>query len=80
MDQPIGPAQPSTSATQTKAFSLVSEDIAAIEAVKQEEKLLSDSAALRLLIREGRKYRELRRQAEQEVLQRLIQAEIGKGK
>jgi len=79
MDQPISPAQPPTSATQTKAFSLVSEDIAAIEAVKQEEKLLSDSAALRLLIREGRKYRELRQQAEQEVLQRLIRAEMSKG-
>jgi len=79
MDQLISPAQPRASATQTKAFSLVSEDVAAIEAVKQEENLLSDSAALRLLIREGRKYRELRRQAEQEVLHRLIRAEIRKG-
>ncbi len=79
MDQPIAPAQPRASATQTKAFSLVSEDVAAIEVVKQEEKLLSDSAALRLLIREGRKYRELRRQAEQEVFQRLIRGEISKG-
>lgn len=60
------------SATQTKAFSLVSADVEAIENVRKEERLMSDSAALRLLIEEGRKYRTLRQQAEKELMAKLI--------
>ncbi len=41
----------------TKAYSLTREDVLAIETVKQEEALLSDSAALRRLIRDGQRFR-----------------------
>ncbi len=57
----------------TKAFTLGAQDLDAIEAVRHEEGLLSDSAAVRLLIREGVKYRALRRQAEHELLKRITQ-------
>jgi hypothetical protein len=47
------------SGMMTKAFSLTREDVRLIQAVKREEFLLSDSAALRRLIRDGQKYRAL---------------------
>lgn len=72
------PQASSPPATQTKAFSLASADVEAIEAVRQEEKLMSDSAALRLLIREGLKYRELRHQAEKELMAKFAQPGIEK--
>lgn len=74
MNELQAPSLPSTPATQTKAFSLASADVEAIEAVRQEEELMSDSAALRLLIREGRKYRELRQQAEKELMAKFAQS------
>ncbi len=48
--------------TVTKAFTLTREDVAAIEAVKQEEELISSSAALRRLIQDGQRFRDLMRQ------------------
>lgn len=75
MNEPQTSSPPATPATQTKAFSLVSADVEAIEAVRQEEKLMSDSAALRLLIREGCKYRELRQQAERELMAKFARSE-----
>ena len=57
---------------QTKAFSLTAEDVAAVERVKTEEGAISDSAALRVLIRDGLKFRRLRHQAEQELMARSI--------
>ena len=41
----------------TRAFTLRREDVAGIESVKHEEGLLSDSAALRRLIRDGQQFR-----------------------
>ena len=65
---------------QTKSFSMVGEDVEAIEALRQEENLISDSAALRLLIREGLKYRALRRQAEREMMGQMLTDELTHGK
>lgn len=60
---------------QTKAFSLTAEDVAAVERVKVEEGAISDSAALRVLIRDGLKFRRLRHQAEQELMARSMREE-----
>ncbi|BCM94123.1 hypothetical protein IAD21_06026 [Abditibacteriota bacterium] len=57
---------------QTKAFSLTEDDIATVERIKAEEGVLSDSAALRILIRDGLKFRRLRQQAEQELVERAL--------
>jgi len=65
----------SSGTAQTKAFSLTVEDIASVERVKEEEGTISDSAALRVLIRDGLKFRRLRRQAEQELMARSIREE-----
>lgn len=67
---------PSTPTTQTKAFSLASADVEAIEAVRQEENLMSDSAALRWLLREGLKYRSLRQQAERELMGKILTVDL----
>ncbi len=61
----------------TKAFSLAREDAALIDQVRREENLLSDSAALRLLIRDGHKFRDLRRQAERELVARSLRDDAG---
>ena len=60
---------------QTKAFSLTAEDVAAVERVKTEEGAISDSAALRVLIRDGLKFRRLRHLAEQELMARSMSEE-----
>jgi hypothetical protein len=67
------------SQAQTKSFSLATEDVEAIESVRREEGLFSDSAALRLLIAEGRKYRELRKSAERELMARLVEGKTKPG-
>jgi hypothetical protein len=69
-----------SSQAQTKSFSLATEDVQAIESVRREEGLFSDSAALRLLIAEGRKYRELRQRAERELMARLIEGKTKTGR
>ena len=51
------PVENTSSQIVTKAYSLTREDVLAIETVKQEEALLSDSAALRRLIRDGQRFR-----------------------
>lgn len=60
------PAKNTSSQIVTKAYSLTREDVLAIETVKQEEALLSDSAALRRLIRDGQRFRDSRRRKESE--------------
>lgn len=55
----------------TKAFTLDAEDIQAIENVKTEEGLRSDSAACRRLIQDGLKFREIMKQAQTDVLKKL---------
>lgn len=50
---PEAASTPSPSEVVTKSFTLTREDVAAIEAVRRDEGLLSDSAALRWLIRKG---------------------------
>lgn len=54
---PIAAAVTGEAATVTKSFSLTREDVAIIEAVRREEGLLSDSAALRRLIRDAQSLR-----------------------
>jgi len=51
------PVENTSSQIVTKAYSLTREDVLAIEGVKKEESLLSDSAALRRLIRDGQRFR-----------------------
>ncbi len=65
----------SSGTAQTKAFSLTVEDIASVERVKEEEGAISDSAALRVLIRDGLKFRRLRHQAEQDLMARSVREE-----
>jgi hypothetical protein len=62
----------SANSIRTKAFSLTGEDVEAVERIKAEEGMLSDSAALRVLIRDGLKFRRLRQKAEHELMKRTL--------
>lgn len=55
----------------TKAFTLEADDIQAIEDVKREEGLRSDSAACRRLIQDGLKFRHIMKQAQMDVVKKL---------
>lgn len=59
------------SSVVTRAFTLSPYEARLIGTVRDEEHLLSDSAALRRLIRDGEKYRDLMRQAEAEAVRNL---------
>ncbi len=56
---------------ETKCFTLGSDDTQLIENVKKEEGLRSDSAAVRRLIQDGAKYRELMQQAQVAMAKKL---------